>query len=126
MSAAEFLTVQWHTLNCGECGIMFQVPTGFDQERRESGGDWYCPNGHCRVYKTREVDRLKRQLKSAEDSAAWNRRRLESEQNSHCATKGHLTRQKRRAAAGVCPCCDRTFKQLARHMKSQHPDYADA
>jgi DNA repair exonuclease SbcCD ATPase subunit len=31
-----------------------------------------------------------------------------------------------RAAAGVCPCCGRTFKQLARHMQSKHPDWPEA
>lgn len=24
--------------------------------------------------------------------------------------------------AGVCPCCNRTFSQLSRHMQSKHPD----
>jgi hypothetical protein len=25
----------------------------------------------------------------------------------------------------VCPCCNRTFQALARHMNSKHPTYAD-
>lgn len=28
-----------------------------------------------------------------------------------------------RAAAGVCPCCNRTFEQLGRHMTTKHPEY---
>lgn len=28
-----------------------------------------------------------------------------------------------RANHGVCPCCKRTFSQLARHMKTKHPDF---
>lgn len=28
--------------------------------------------------------------------------------------------------AGMCPCCRRTFKQLAEHMKSKHPDFDPA
>lgn len=28
-----------------------------------------------------------------------------------------------RVGAGVCPCCKRTFQQLARHMKCKHPKY---
>jgi hypothetical protein len=23
-----------------------------------------------------------------------------------------------------CPCCNRTFQQLARHMKAKHPEHA--
>ena len=39
------------------------------------------------------------------------------------ATKGVVTRLKKRAIAGVCPCCNRTFQQLAAHMAHKHPDY---
>jgi hypothetical protein len=45
---------------------------------------------------------------------------------SHAATKGHVTRKKRqleRVASGVCPCCNRSFVNLRRHMKTQHPEF---
>ena len=126
MASAEYISVKWETNTCGKCGIVFQVPEAFDRERREGGGDWYCPNGHCRVYREREVDRLKRQLEAQKDSTRFANRRLESEQNSHRTTRGHLTRQRKRAAVGLCPCCNRTFKQLARHMKPKHPGFAPA
>jgi hypothetical protein len=29
-------------------------------------------------------------------------------------------------ANGVCPCCNRTFQNLARHMAGKHPDYEEA
>ena len=32
-----------------------------------------------------------------------------------------LTRVKNRVSRGVCPNCNRTFKDLARHMASKHP-----
>lgn len=28
------------------------------------------------------------------------------------------------AAFETCPCCKRTFKQLAAHMKNKHPEFA--
>jgi hypothetical protein len=28
-------------------------------------------------------------------------------------------------AAGVCPCCKRTVKQLAAHMKEKHPEFVN-
>lgn len=40
--------------------------------------------------------------------------------------KGVATRLKNRAAHGVCPCCNRTFQQLARHMSAKHPDFKTA
>lgn len=30
---------------------------------------------------------------------------------------------KNRVANGVCPCCNRHFENLERHMKGQHPDF---
>jgi hypothetical protein len=48
---------------------------------------------------------------------------IDRERKSHAATKGHLTRTKKRAASGVCPCCRRSFKQLRRHMQNKHPVY---
>jgi len=32
-----------------------------------------------------------------------------------------LKRVKRRINGGVCTCCNRTFTNLARHMKTKHP-----
>lgn len=43
--------------------------------------------------------------------------------DGHAAARGQVTRLKRRAANGVCPCCTRTFADLKRHMANQHPDF---
>lgn len=32
-------------------------------------------------------------------------------------------RLKKRAAAGTCPCCKRSFSNMATHMRKQHPAY---
>jgi hypothetical protein len=37
--------------------------------------------------------------------------------------KGALIKQKKRVGNGACPCCKRTFSALARHIKTQHPDF---
>lgn len=37
--------------------------------------------------------------------------------------KGEVTKLKKRIANGVCPCCKRSFCNLAAHMKTQHPEY---
>lgn len=46
-------------------------------------------------------------------------------ERSAAAQRGVLTRLKNRVAAGVCPCCHRSFKQLSEHMKMKHPDYTE-
>lgn len=37
--------------------------------------------------------------------------------------RGQLTKLKRRVSNGVCPCCNRSFADLHRHMTEKHPDY---
>ncbi|HYC31767.1 MAG TPA: hypothetical protein VEB59_05720, partial [Gemmatimonadales bacterium] len=41
------------------------------------------------------------------------------------STKGVVTKIKRRVAGGVCPCCNRTFSDLARHMSGKHPGWGN-
>jgi hypothetical protein len=101
------------------CGVHLAVPSGLYDEARRSGRGIYCPLGHTFVYS----DTTAKQLARAEGRLQATRDLLRAEERSHAATRGHLTRQKKRVAAGVCPCCHRTFQQLARHMATKHPDF---
>lgn len=70
----------------------------------------------------RERDRLAQQIAQKDDEIreikkAWNEAELEARKNARKAKS-----LSDRAHAGVCPCCNRTFKQLAAHMKTKHPD----
>jgi hypothetical protein len=86
---------------------------------------------HQISYVESENDRLKAQLAAEQQRTAWATERAESQARALVsaehrlrATRGVVTKIKRRVAHGVCPCCQRTFKDLARHMEGQHPDYA--
>lgn len=39
------------------------------------------------------------------------------------AEKGAKTKLKKRIAKGACPCCNRHFVNLQRHIEGQHPEY---
>jgi hypothetical protein len=117
---------------CGQCGIEFYVPPHFARECREKGSDktWYCPNGHPRVFRQSEADklrqerdRLQQRIAQKDDEIAAERRRREDAERRTSAARGQVTKMKNRASAGVCPCCNRTFKQLAAHMKTKHPGF---
>lgn len=116
---------------CGECGIEFKVPDHFKRERLETGKGWYCPNGHSRVFKEtesdkyrREAERLKQQLAMKDDAIRYQKEAREAAERRASAARGQVTRLKNRAAAGVCPCCNRHFTNLERHMQGKHPDFA--
>ncbi len=55
----------------------------------------------------------------ARDDAEHQRKRVN-------ALRGVVTRTKKRIANGTCPCCTRTFTNLARHIAAKHPDYVEA
>lgn len=115
--------------DCARCGIVFGIPTTLENRRRQDGQLFYCPNGHTLTFGETETDRLKRELNTARGDLAWNRERVASlaaerdrAENSLRTTKGHLTRLRKRAEAGVCIHCNRTFQNVQRHMASKHKD----
>jgi hypothetical protein len=111
---------------CRNCGINYLVPTAKIKGCKEDAGNWfYCPNGHKWHFSESEADKLRRerdQLKQAQ--ARILDEKWEAEETARKATDA-LKRHKKRAAAGSCPCCKRTFGDMARHMKTKHPDFVE-
>jgi hypothetical protein len=125
-------TVTFETITCGACGIAFWVPDWFYRDRLKTHEEWYCPNGHSRVFLGEtEEQRLKKKLEQAQKDMAWWREgyaersaAVVAERKAHAATKGKLTKTRNRLAAGVCPYCHRNFVALGRHIRGQHPEEA--
>ena len=126
----SFTLREVHTLEtevCCSCAVLFAMPAEMQRRLMNDHGWFYCPNGHSQHYtgksdaeKLREAER---RLASREDDLRVARNRLDSEQASHSATRGHLTRAKKQLARvdhGVCPHCHRHFANVERHMASKH------
>lgn len=99
------------------------------QRKRDEGENdlvIHCPLGHGYVLGGREgrAERLEKQL--AAERARHDQTRAERDQHERSlrAERGAKTKLKKRLAGGVCPCCQRTFENLGRHMKTKHPEYA--
>lgn len=113
---------------------------------RCSGATFYCPFGHGLVLPRgksdldlarEEVERERRERQRAEqkiteltDEAATAKREAagaieiaRAERYRANGYKGFAARIAGRAKAGVCPCCNRSFVELARHMASKHPEF---
>jgi hypothetical protein len=117
------------------CGITYAIPTDLNtyvhrkHDNNEKQVSVYCPLGHTwipagesaldRERRTRE--RLERQLANRDED-------LRAERASHTATKGQLTKTRKRASGGVCPHpeCKRSFVDVARHVRSKHPELIGA
>lgn len=126
MGALVQFGVELESTTCHNCGIEYAMPRNKIRWHREHGGTFYCPNGHGEAFSESEVQKLKKQLETERQLRATRERWLENEQSAHRATKGQLTKVKRRVSGGACPCCKRSFVKLAQHMKTKHPDYAEA
>lgn len=122
------------TLNatdCAECGITFGIPVDFERVRRQDGRTFWCPNGHSLSYGKSESDRLREQLKRTERHLANTQVARDAAQDQAKAAEyrrraavGANTKLRKRIAAGVCPCCQRSFGNLAAHMTDKHPGYS--
>lgn len=117
---------------CITCGIPFTVPLTVLEQHRRCGGYHHCPSGHSQGWSKdrsregqdkRELDRLRQQQAQWDDERRELQRAADVERRRSAAARGQVTKLKKRAAAGVCPCCNRTFQDLQRHMSNKHPAF---
>lgn len=109
---------------CPRCGIRFGLPLDYESALRKSGNDFWCPNGHSLTFGKCEADKLREELSRERQRNAQLHDEAEAARRQAAAFKGHATRIRNRVQHGVCPCCNRTFKNLASHMASKHPEHA--
>lgn len=132
MTRTVYIESKIHIIECANCSIDFGIGDAFMAARRKDHRSFYCPNGHSNYYSGDNTEeKLAKELEAARSLAqreARRRQRAEDEARTaeyqRRAAKGQLTKIKKRIANGVCPCCNRTFANLAAHMSGQHPDYA--
>lgn len=132
-TAHQFVDINYGfaTKCCSACGMFFFIPNNIEQACVDKGRNWWCPGcGHHWRYGDTTKAKLEKQLERekkrtewatirADNNAAW----AEREKRKKAAYKGLLTKTKKRISGGVCPCCNRSFHNLAKHMKSKHPNY---
>ena len=123
--------VELEVHRCGTCGVIWGLEATFMKARRDDHEEWQCPNGHSFVFNgPSEEEKLRKELERERDRSgriASQRDQLEAslrgERIAKSRFKNERDRLKMRVAHGVCPCCNRTFKQLSRHMETKHPEF---
>jgi hypothetical protein len=123
---------------CCNCGVVFWITDYMQSCRLKDAQSFYCPNGHPQSYGKTEADKvreakalvekerdaLRRQRDQLKQNEAWFEDRLKAGENQRRALKGQITKITKRVASGVCPCCNRSFVNLKRHMAGKHPAFA--
>lgn len=113
---------------CISCGVAYIVPKVVIEKHREQGGFHQCSNGHSQGWSAdgSEIGKLRRERdRIKQDNARLAEEAAEAERATQRA-KAETARLLKRQAAGVCPCCNRSFVALSRHMKTKHPDFGKA
>ena len=130
MSTTITELVQLTTIDCGQCGATYAINERYRRQCEEEGKIWHCP--YCQIgwgyFGSGENARLRRELEEKQRQLTAEKCEvLRQKQNREVAEKALDTtlkskaRLKRRIQNGVCPCCNRTFQNLARHMQQKHP-----
>lgn len=119
-------TTKYYVHECIDCGVPFAFSDALDDCFRENHNTFYCPNGHTQHYPDKnDLEREKERAAALEKQLTRESQRRIAAERSAAAQKGHTTRLKKRISNGVCPCCNRHFVDLDRHMGTKHPDYAE-
>lgn len=133
MSALLSFAVNFSQIECCNCGSVFAMTQQMQLKRREDGKYFFCPNGHQQHYVgetalqklQKELDQEKKRRTWAEESRDASLKRENEALASRNAMKGVVTKIKKRVGNGVCPCCNRSFKNLQQHMGTEHPDFSE-
>lgn len=99
---------------CISCGTSFGIEEELLLELQKTGRVFYCPNGHSMVYS----EPFEKQLKNAKEQAKW--WKAEAEAKAQQLTEAHDNIIK-----GKCPCCNRKFVSLRKHIEKAHPEYRE-
>ena len=116
--AAIQVTVELTEINCGECGGTYAINERYRLQKYQRGESWTCP--YCRTgwgyAGNSENEKLRRELaaeKQRKEAALARENELRVE-------KEKVERKLKRVNRGVCPECNRSFQNLARHMSTKH------
>lgn len=118
--------ISYKTTECITCGTVIAIPRELYNQFLGNGKSFYCPLGHSQQFIQGQTEEaiLRKKLEIANRGKEFAEQQAQYERNCARAQKAAKTRLKNRIKHGVCPCCNRTFKQLASHIKNKHPEYA--
>lgn len=115
---------------CWKCKCQIWLPDELYQAAKKSASiSIHCGYGHAGVFREgpsdeekmcQERDRMAQRVAEWQDEAKQQHERAERRTS---AARGQITKIKNRIGRGVCPCCNRSFENLARHMGSEHPTF---
>lgn len=112
------LAVNLTSIDCGSCGGTYAINERYRKQCSDYGRTWHCP--YCEAswgYSGNgELEKAQRALEAEKQSL----RLALARENEEREAKDKLARKLKRVGRGVCPDCNRTFANLAKHMSCKH------
>lgn len=129
MSTTYVCSQSMAAVTCARCGVLFGMPEHWTDQFKKTHREFYCPAGHSQFFPAetgeeklrKEVARLQTDQERKEAIIQRKEEIIQGLDKSLSCAKGQVTRIRNRVQAGVCPRCNRTFTNLARHMAHKHP-----
>ncbi len=119
------LSINLDKIDCPSCNATYALNSAYVERRRQDGRGWLCPycHGSTSFHGNDENSKLKKQL--AEEVARRDRALADANtlRAEVAAAKAATEKLKRRTANGVCPCCTRSFSNVAQHIRDKHPEF---
>jgi hypothetical protein len=125
----DIITQTFKVVTCYTCGIPFGITSElYKRAVTDAIGSVTCPAcGKLTCWREsddqKKIKELERKLTWETNEVARQKQQREVAEASLTATRGVVTKMRKRVSVGTCPCCKRNFSQLARHMKTKHPDF---
>lgn len=112
-------------LNADGCGHKIFMGTKHKQVCIDEHRVWFCTIcGQRRSFVGETLaDKLRRERDAAIQREETIRNQRDVAQELYAKEANAAKKLRKRIKAGVCPCCHRTVKQMARHMATKHPNY---
>lgn len=119
------ITDEVHVVEMAGCGHTIYLSATHMRNLRKSHKSFYCTYcGNTNHYPGKsKSEKLQAQLNATRDQLETVRQQRDQTEYRRRAEKAAKTRLKNRIGKGVCPCCNRTFQNLAAHMANKHPDF---
>ena len=83
--------IKFTQMICGKCGCVFAIPEFMRAEKEEIGGNWYCPNGHSRIYGETNFEKAEKRLVAQK-----------KDNDLLCEQLGELKSELRKAKQEIC------------------------
>lgn len=120
------VTVRFEEFECWVCGVPFALSAQFASAMRRDGTGFKCPRGCGLRFGEGELVVARRQLADAQRELDAERQRAYTNHVAREKAERELKRVKKRVSGGACPCCQRSFTNLGRHMATKHPEFGVA